>query len=48
LNAFHYDSVAGVETARNNPSAIDAVAHGNGSNVDFVVGAHDSNLVAAL
>src|ERR1700677_4997906 len=48
LNAFNYDSVACIEAARHDQSVIDAVAHRNGSNINFIAGAHDSNLVAAL
>ena len=45
---LHYDSVARIQAARDDPSVIDPVSHGDGSNVDFVLGTDDSHLVAAL
>jgi hypothetical protein len=38
LNPFRYDSVAVIQAARDDPSAIDPVPHGDGANVDFVFG----------
>ena len=48
LNPFRYDPVAGIKAARDDPSAIDPVAHGDGPNVDFVVGVYDRDLKPAL
>jgi hypothetical protein len=48
LHSFDYDSVSGVQPAGDDPSVIDPVADGDGSNIHFVVGVNDSDLVAAL
>src|SRR5260221_5181691 len=48
LNSFNHDSVSRVQPVRDDPSVIDPVSHGDCSHVDFVVGADDSHLVAAL
>ena len=48
LNPFRYDSVAGIQAARDDPSVIDPVAHGDGSNVNFVVGLYDRDLISPL
>src|SRR5208282_1983907 len=48
LHSFNHHSVSKVEPVRDDPSVINPVADGDRSNVDFVVGADDGNLVAAL
>ena len=48
LHPFRYDPVAGIQATRDDPSTIDLVAHGDGSNVDFVVGVYDRDLISAL
>src|SRR5271163_707698 len=48
LNSLNNDSVSRIKPVRDDPSVINPVADSNGSNVNFVVGANDSNLVAAL
>src|ERR1700733_520482 len=48
LNSLNYDSVACIESARDDPSVLDAVAHHNRSNINFIVCTNDGNLVAAL
>src|SRR5580692_2171954 len=48
LHSFNYDSVVRVQPVRNDPSVVNPVAHGDRANVNFVVGADDSDLVAAL
>src|ERR1700728_433509 len=48
LNSFDHDSVSGIEPVSYDPSVINPVAHSDRSNVDFVIGADDSNLVATL
>src|ERR1700733_2834133 len=48
LNPLRYDSVAGTQAARDDPSVIDPVAHSDGSNVNFVVGLYDRNLISPL
>src|ERR1700722_322311 len=48
LNSLHHDSVSGIEPVSDDPTAINPVAHRDRSNVNFVVGANDSNLIAAL
>src|SRR3984885_5978515 len=48
LNPFRYDSVAGIQATRDNPAVTDPVAHGDGSNVDFVVGFYHRDLISPL
>src|ERR1700756_1052008 len=48
LNSFNHDFVSWIEPARDDPSVINPVAHSDRSNVNFIVGANHSNLVAAL
>src|ERR1700733_3356588 len=48
LNSLNHDSVSRVQPVLDDPSVINPVAHSDRSNVNFVVGANDSNLVAAL
>src|SRR5271169_3751878 len=48
LNSFNNDSVSGIEPVSDDPSVINPVAHSDRSNVNFVVGANNSNLVAPL
>src|ERR1700693_107624 len=48
LNPFRYDSVAGIQATRDDPLVTDPVAHGNSSNVDFVVAIYDRDLIFDL
>src|SRR5579864_1977323 len=48
LHSFSNDSVSWIEPARDDPSVINPVGHSDRSNVNFVVGANDRNLVAPL
>src|SRR5580692_257017 len=48
LNPFHYDPVPRIESAGDNPSVIDAISHSDGSNVDFIAGVDDGDLISAL
>jgi hypothetical protein len=48
LNPFRYDSIAGIQPARDDPSVIDPVAHSDRSNVNFVVGVYNRDLISPL
>src|ERR1700693_1715023 len=48
LYAFGHDAFAGLEAIANQPLIADPIAHLDESNVHFVVGVHNRNLIAAL
>src|ERR1700731_3288664 len=48
LNPFRYDPVAGIQAARDDPLVTDPGAHGDSSNIDFVVATDDRDLISAL
>src|SRR5580658_2128240 len=48
LHSFNHDSVSCVQPAHDDPSVVDPIADSDRSNVTFVVGANDGNLITAL